>query len=348
MKAAPLLSLLERIRDRAVLVAGDFVLDHYVYGRPSRLSREAPVLILEHDGDEWTPGGAGNAARNIRSLGGRALPLGVVGADQEGERLVAALSEAGMRTDGIVIAKGRTTVAKTRVLAGGVHSAKQQVLRIDKGDRRPLPDDARAALRERLEALLPEAEAVLLSDYGYWTLFPDLRERLLAAARERGLPSCADSRFELLAFRGVEIATPNEAEAGAALGVSLERDEDVNAAGAALVRRLESRALLLTRGSRGMRLFLSGGPHDDIPVLGPDEVADVTGAGDTVASALVLGLASGADASLAARLANAAASVVVMKRGAATASPDEVARVLRAAEPPAIGPDAGGERRAPR
>src|SRR5262245_6443387 len=139
VKAAPLLSLLDRIRDRAVLVAGDFVLDHYVYGRPARLSREAPVLILEHDGDEWTPGGAGNAARNIRALGGRALPLGVVGADQEGERLVAALSEAGVRTDGIVIAKGRTTVAKTRVLAGGVHSAKQQVLRIDRGDRRPLP-----------------------------------------------------------------------------------------------------------------------------------------------------------------------------------------------------------------
>ncbi len=347
MSAATLLSLLARLEGRSVLVAGDFVLDHYLFGRPARLSREAPVLILEHDGEEWTPGGAGNAARNVRALGGRALPLGVVGADREGERLVASLAGAGIPTDGIVAAEGRTTAAKTRVLAGGVHSAKQQVLRIDRGERVPLPPAARAALLARADALLPAADAILLSDYGYGTLFADLRARLLGRARERGIPSCADSRFDLLAFRGVDIATPNESEAGAALGAPIESEEEVAASGAALLSRLEARALLLTRGSRGMRLFLAGGGSEEIPVMGPDEVADVTGAGDTVASALVLGLAAGADAGAAARLANAAASVVVMKRGAATATADEVARAIRAAEAPGA-PRGGRGEHAPR
>jgi rfaE bifunctional protein kinase chain/domain len=334
VNSAALLALLARLEGRTVVVAGDFVLDHYVFGRPARLSREAPVLILEHDGDEWTPGGAGNAARNVRALGGRALPLGVVGADREGERLVASLAEAGIPTGGLLVAAGRATVSKTRVLAGGVHSAKQQVLRIDRGERMPLPAADRAALLDRVDALLSEADALLLSDYGYGTLFPDLRARLIRAARERGIPSCADSRFDLLAFRGVDIATPNESEAGAALGATAESEEEIAASGPALVERLGARALLLTRGSRGMRLFLAGGGVEEIPVLGTDEVADVTGAGDTVASALVLGLAAGADAGTAARLANAAASVVVMKRGAATASPEEVARSIRAAETP--------------
>lgn len=342
MSAAPLLALLERIKGLSVLVAGDYVLDHYLYGRPARLSREAPVLILEHDGEEWTPGGAGNAARNVRALGGRAIPFGVVGADREGERLVVALSEAGIPTEGISVSPQRTTVAKTRVLAGGVHSAKQQVLRIDRGDRQPLSEETRTLLLERAQALLAGADALLLSDYGYGTLSPDLRERLIAMARERGIPSCADSRYDLLAFRGVDIATPNESEASAALGAPLATESEIDAAGAALVACLESRALLLTRGSRGMRLFIAGGGREDIPVMGPDEVADVTGAGDTVASALVLGLAAGAEPAAAARLANAAASIVVMKRGAATASPEEVARALRSSEA------SSGGRHAPR
>ncbi len=330
MTSTPLAALLEALATRTVLVAGDFVVDHYILGRPSRLSREAPVIILEHDGEEWTPGGAGNAARNVAALGGRALALGVVGADAEGARLRDALTGAGVSADGIATDPSRPTVAKTRVLAGGVHSAKQQVLRIDRGERGVVSGPIRAALLDLADALLPMADAVLLSDYGYGSLFPELRARLLDGARARGIPSCADSRFDLLSFRGVDIATPNESEVAAMVGVSAGTDEEIDAAGPALLAKLGSRALLVTRGSRGMRLYRADGSRDTIPVIGPDEVADVTGAGDTVASALVLAVAAGAEYGDAARLANAAASVVVMKRGAATASPAEVRRALSA------------------
>jgi rfaE bifunctional protein kinase chain/domain len=328
MTAAALDPLLDAVRGVRVVVAGDFVLDHYVLGRPSRLSREAPVIILEHDGEEWTPGGAGNAARNVRALGGEALALGVLGADREGERLRAALEAAGVDASGLVVDPERGTVAKTRVLAGGLHASKQQVLRIDRGARGAPNAAARDALLERAASLVARADALLLSDYGYGTLFPELRTRLISAARTRGIPSCADSRFELLAFRGVDVATPNEAEAGAAVGRVPDTTDAVEAIGAELLARLEARALLVTRGSRGMSLFSADGLRETIPVLGPDEVADVTGAGDTVAGALLLGLAAGAPIGDAARLANAAASVVVMKRGAATATPAEVRRAL--------------------
>lgn len=331
---AALLEVLDAVAGRRVLVAGDFVLDHYLFGRPARLSREAPVIILEHDGEEWTPGGAGNAARNVAALGGRAAVLGVTGNDAEGRRLREALDAAGVRTEGLVADSTRATAAKTRVLAGGLHSAKQQILRIDRGERHGPGAAARAALLERADVLLAEADALLLSDYGYGALFPGLRERLIEGARARGIPSCADSRFDLLAFRGVDVATPNEAEASAAARAPAGSEREVDAAGLAILEGLGARAILVTRGSRGMRLLLAAGGRETIPVIGPDEVADVTGAGDTVASALTLALAAGADLLAAGWLANAAASVVVMKRGAATASREEVRRALAAAAAP--------------
>ena len=321
-------AVLDAIAGRRILVAGDFVLDRYVFGRPARLSREAPVLILEHERNEATPGGAGNAARNVRALGGRPIPLGVVGEDNDGDRLVALLTDAGIDTSGILRDPARPTVAKTRILAGGIHSAKQQVLRIDQGHRGDAGPDLAAQLVERADALLDEVDGVLLSDYGYSTLVPALRDRLIRGATERDLPSCADSRFQLLEFRGVSIATPNEEEASAVTGKPVRTDAEVDEVGSDVLEGLGARAVLLTRGSHGMRLFMAEGGRDDIAVVSPEEVTDVTGAGDTVASALVLGLASGADVRDAARVANAAASVVVMRRGAATASPDEVRRAL--------------------
>ena len=361
MSSADRSDLIRSWQGKRVLVVGDLVLDRYLFGRPARLSREAPVVILEHDGEEDTPGGAGNATRNVGALGGVPLTVGVIGDDENGERLLRALASAGIDTTGIVRSSARATTAKTRILAGGVHSAKQQVLRIDRGERGDLDASARSRLLAAAVERLESADAVLFSDYGYGALAAAIREPLLAAAAERAIPTCADSRFELAAYRGVWIATPNEEEAAAAAGGDSRGAEasaaDAHAAGAraretiarshheadadadaatyapALLARLEARALLVTRGSRGMSLFLRGGDRLDIPVIGPDEVADVTGAGDTVASAVILGLAAGADPRDAARLANAAASVVVMKRGAATATPDEVRRALDASRP---------------
>jgi rfaE bifunctional protein kinase chain/domain len=357
VSAAGRSDLIRAWQGKRVLVVGDLVLDRYLFGRPARLSREAPVVILEHDGEEDTPGGAGNATRNVGALGGVPLTVGVIGDDGHGERLLGALASAGIDTTGIVRTSARATTAKTRILAGGVHSSKQQVLRIDRGERGELDASARSRLIASAVERLESADAVLFSDYGYGALAAAIREPLLAAAAERGIPTCADSRFELAAYRGVWIATPNEEEAAAAAGGGthsaeagaadarapgaqaqgtiarsrVDADADAASYGPALLARLDARALLVTRGSRGMSLFLRGGDRLDIPVIGPDEVADVTGAGDTVASAVILGLAAGAGPRDAARLANAAASVVVMKRGAATATPDEVRRALVAA-----------------
>ena len=328
---------LKRARDRArkglgalagrrILVAGDFLLDRYLVGRPTRLSREAPVVIIEQEDDDVNPGGAGNATRNVRALGGEPIPLGLVGEDREGERVVELLRAGGIDTRGILRDPEHRTVTKTRILAGAANAAKQQVLRIDQGGEYSASRIDRLVRRAR--TLLPEVDAVLLSDYGYSTLAPPVRSCLIRAARARGIPSCADSRYQLSEFRGVTVATPNEEELAAVLGRVLRGDADVARAGRELLNRLDSRAMVVTRGSRGMSVFEGTGHCRNIPPARRGEVADVTGAGDTVASALVLALAAGFGILSAAVLANAAASVVVGRRGAATAAPAEVARAL--------------------
>ena len=321
------LATLDAIAGRRILVAGDFLLDRYLIGRPTRLSREAPVVILRHESGNTNLGGAGNATRNVRALGGEPVPLGLVGQDREGDEVVELLEAAGVDTRGILRDPERPTVTKTRILAGAANAAKQQVLRIDQGEEYGPGRIER--LTRHARALLGEVDAVLLSDYGYSTLAPPVRSGLIQAARMRGIPSCADSRYQLTEFRGVTVATPNEEEVGAVLGRILRTDADVTAAGRELLTRLGAPALVLTRGSRGMRVFEGNGAWRDVPPVRQGEVADVTGAGDTVASALLLALAAGSDILGAAVLANAAASVVVTRRGAATATPDEVARVLR-------------------
>lgn len=319
---------LDLLAGRRVLVAGDFLLDRYLIGRPTRLSREAPVVIIRQESDRLNLGGAGNATRNVRALGGEPVPLGLVGDDREGEQVIELLRASGIDTRGILRDPARPTVTKTRILAGAANVATQQVLRIDQGEEYGAAQVER--LNRRARALLGDVDAVLLSDYGYSTLAPPVRACLIQAARMRDIPSCADSRYRLKEFRGVTVATPNEEEVGSVLGRVLRTDADVTTAGRELLRVLNSRALVLTRGSLGMRILEGTGLSRDIPPARRGEVADVTGAGDTVASALVLGLSAGSDVLSAAVLANAAASVVVGRRGAATAAPDEVAHALRA------------------
>lgn len=319
---------LDRLAGQRVLVAGDFLLDRYLIGRSTRLSREAPVVIIRKESDHANLGGAGNAARNVRALGGEPVPLGLVGEDRDGEGVIELLRASGIDTRGILRDPERPTVTKTRILAGAANVAGQQVLRIDQGEEYGSTQVERLVRRAR--ALLGEVDAVLLSDYGYSTLAPAVRACLIQAARMRNMPSCADSRYQLKEFRGVTVATPNEEEVGSVLGRVLRTDADVTRAGRELLRLLNAPALVLTRGSLGMRILEGTGLCRDIPPARRGEVADVTGAGDTVASALALALSAGLDILSAAVLANAAASVVVGRRGAATAAPDEVARALEA------------------
>ena len=323
-----LLGLIGAFGARRVLVVGDLIADEFIYGEVARVSREAPVLILKYDATEVVPGGAGNAASNVAALGARALVAGMVGADAEGRRLLAAFPT-GVDTRQIVRAKRYRTPVKTRILAGGIHSAKQQVVRIDRETDWPLSEDVSITFAHKLTRALADCDAVLLSDYGSGLVTPELAAsiRALIAKRKpkRAIPIVVDSRHRLLDFKGLTACTPNESEVERALSIHIDDDLDVlERAGRTLLRRTGMQAVLVTRGSRGMALFESKQPTVHVPIFGSDEVADVTGAGDTVIATMATSLAAGASFLEAACLANYAGGLVVMKRGTATVSSREL------------------------
>jgi len=317
--------VIRSFRGRRVLVLADLVADEFVYGRVERISREAPVLILRYDGTDVRLGGGANAVHNIRTLGGAPVPLGVLGPDAHGARLRALLREKGIGRAGIVTEPGYVTPVKTRILAGGVHSTKQQIVRIDKATGLRERSPARRAVLARLRGFRGRVDGVLVSDYGFGLLTPAVVGAAVAFARRRGIPVTVDSRFALLASRGMTAVTPNEAEVEAALGVRIGHDRKrLEAAGRALLRRLGVKAVLITRGSHGMALFEPDREPLHIPIHGSDEVADVTGAGDTVIATFTLALAAGATPAEASLLANYAGGIVVMKRATATVSSEEL------------------------
>jgi rfaE bifunctional protein kinase chain/domain len=329
--SAQLLSLIGAMGSRTVAVIGDIVADEFVYGRVARVSREAPVLILEYDSTEVVPGGCGNAANNVAALGGRAVLVGVVGRDEPARRLSAALhTRVGQRK--LVRAAGRTTPIKTRILAGGIHSAKQQVVRIDRAVGNSIDRQSRAAFEANAVAAAMAADAVLISDYGHGLITTALASKIITALRQksRAIPVLIDTRYRLLEFRGLTACTPNESEVEQALDMRINDSlPALERAGRAVLERTGMKAVLITRGGRGMALFVPDAPTVHIPIHGSDEIADVTGAGDTVMATMTLALASGATFEAAARLANYAGGIVVMKRGTATVSADELRRAVR-------------------
>jgi D-glycero-beta-D-manno-heptose-7-phosphate kinase len=327
-----LLALIDRFSNRRVLVAGDIIADEFIYGEVARVSREAPVLILKYDATEMVAGGAGNAANNVAALGGRARLVGAVGADAEGKRLLASFHR-GVDRSCIVRAADYRTPVKTRILAGGVHSAKQQIVRIDREAGWPLTPAASRAYVRTIKSALDGCDAVLLSDYGSGLVTPELadliRRTLERRARRRPVPVLVDSRYRLLDYRGFTTCTPNESEVEQVVGIRVNDNADaLEQAGRRLLQRTRMGAVLMTRGSRGMALFEPKRPTVHIPIFGSDEVADVTGAGDTVIAAVSLALAAGASFYEAARLANYAGGLVVMKRGTATVSAQEMAEAV--------------------
>jgi rfaE bifunctional protein kinase chain/domain len=318
-----LLALIEEFKSRRVVVLGDLVADVFVYGEIARVSREAPVLILSHRDTQLAPGGAANAVHNLWALGARPVPVGLVGDDDEGRGLVEYFDSLGIDTSGIQTIKSYATPTKTRVLAGAAHASRQQVLRIDRGD--PLDPaagrKARKALQQPLASRLRKADAVMISDYGYGAADPDLAAQLRGA----GIPVTLDSRFRIADYSGLTAATPNEPELETALGIRIDDDPArLEKAGRALLRRVKHDALLVTRGRNGMALFEPGRKTTHIPIHGTDEVADVTGAGDTVISVFTLALAAGSPMADAARLANYAGGIAVMKHGTQPISSDEL------------------------
>lgn len=309
----------------------DLVVDRFVHGSPKRISREAPVLILRFDEEQLEPGGGANAVAGVRALGGRPLPVGVVGDDAAGHGLLEIFDQRGIATDGVLVRPGYRTPTKTRILAGGRHAIKQQVVRYDVEDVLENEDRLDHELSEALtRAASGGVESAVVSDYGYGAAHPGLLRVLLELSG--GRPILGDSRYRLSEYRELYGATPNLEEAELLLGHSLRDDErePLDAAGRELLERLGARLVLVTRGSAGMSLFTAGaaqGRH--LPVHGTDQVADVTGAGDTVIGTLALALAAGGSPLEAAALANYAGGVVVMKMGTATVSADELRAAVR-------------------
>ena len=331
-----LLALVAAFQGRRIVVVADLVMDEFLNGRVERISREAPVLILQYEGSDLRLGGGANAVHNIKTLGGEPFPVGFVGNDVSGRSLVALLKRKKIKTVGVGRAKGYGTPLKTRILGGGFHSTRQQIVRMDRTQ--PLHEAARrwreAHVRKAL-AKIGFVDGVLVSDYGLGLVSQKVLKLSTAFARRHRAPLTADSRHALLGLAGVTAVTPNEPEVEEALGLSIGHDlKKLERAGRALQARLKTPSVLVTRGSDGMSLFEAGEPPRHIPVFGSDEVADVTGAGDTVIATFTLALAAGATAFEAAHLANIAGGLVVMKRGTATVSARELRQAIRRAEFP--------------
>jgi D-glycero-beta-D-manno-heptose-7-phosphate kinase len=325
-----LLDIVSSFPRQTICVVGDFVLDQFVSGEISRISREAPVLILRHRRTEAYPGGAANAVNNLADLGARVLPVGVVGQDEGGKTLLDYFRRKRVNVSGILRTRDWVTSTKTRYLAGWTHTTEQQVLRVDREPREALPSRIQDLVQRKAHKAAKNADAVLISDYGVGAASPALVAKLSAKR------ITLDSRYRLLDYRdvGITAATPNEPELEAAYHSAIGTDaQKLEELGRRAVSDLGLEALLVTRGKDGMAVFETGtgkgARSRNIPIHGPDTPVDVTGAGDTVIAAFTLALAAGASYLEAAHLANYAGGIVVMKRRTATVTRAELEAVLR-------------------
>jgi rfaE bifunctional protein kinase chain/domain len=318
--------IIGRYGEVKIAVIGDIVADIYIYGKPFKLSREAPVLVVRHDRERVLPGSAGNTIHNLSQLGVRVFPLVVIGDDEPGRSLLNGLSVMNIDREGLIIVDGRSTTTKTRIMAGDDHTSKQQVIRIDREVREPLPEKVEDRILVCLDRIVKQVDALIVSDYGYDLITPTVLEKLKAIAANKKV--VVDSRYRLHLFSGFTAITPNVSEAESIAHFSITSGQDAVRVGKRLVEELDLKAVLITRGNKGMVLVERSGGVSEIPICGSDDITDVTGAGDTVTAVFTSSLAAGASFYEAARLSNYAGAVVVMKSGTATASPGELIHVI--------------------
>ena len=320
----------EQFATKKIVLLGDFVADEFQFGEISRVSREAPVLILRHRETLIVPGGGANAANNFAAMGAKTFLVTMVGDDPAGSALIAHFRGLGVDVSGIVTVKGRSTPTKTRFLAGWAHTVAQQVLRVDREPQAEIPANAAKRIARLLESRLRSADALAVSDYGFGVATPGLVRQ--ARSERKNLLITLDARYQLSAYAnaGVSAATPNEAELEASHGVSIgQNSEALSQCGAATLSSMKLKSLLVTRGRDGMALFEPADQMTRIAIHGSDEAVDVTGAGDTVLAAYTLALGCGGSPLEAAHIANIAGGLVVMKRGAATVSRQELLDGIR-------------------
>ncbi|MBI2907016.1 MAG: bifunctional hydroxymethylpyrimidine kinase/phosphomethylpyrimidine kinase [Chloroflexi bacterium] len=327
--ADSLTALLPHMAGKKVLVVGDLCLDEYVIGRAQRLSREAPVPILEFERREHKPGAAANPALNIASLGSAAVVVGAIGDDDYGRTLCRSLEEMGIDTSGVIVDRSRPTTVKMRVLAEVSLRYPQQIIRVDRQERRPLAPRIKQKLIDYLRASIPHVDAVLLSDYKGGVVEQQAAAAILQIAATHGKVLTVDSQGDLYKFKGFTVVKCNRDEAQAVLRKQLVTDDDFSRGGRRLQRALSAGAVLITRGSDGMTLVDGEGESLHIPAANRSEVFDVTGAGDTVIAALTLALVAGGSFAQAALLSSHAAGLVVRRLGNATTTPAELERAIR-------------------
>lgn len=323
-----LLKLLNGFRSLRVMVVGDLVLDHYLVGDAGRISREYPVIILNHERDEYRLGGAANTIANLAALGAEVIPAGWIGTDASGDELLKILSRTDCSMDAVVRDPVARTVTKTRIVAGCTHGGglDQHLLRVDRLGTGAPDAAAEGELVRRIESLADELEGFVLSDYGQGTVTQTVARAAIRLAEGRyvGL----DSRHRLLDFPGVTAATPNLEETEEATGLRLNEEAEIEAAGTSLRAKLGAESLLITRGGEGMSLFEAGAEPVHIPVANKSEVFDVTGAGDTVVAVFTLARLAGGSFLEAAHLANVAGGISVRHAGATPVGAGELREAL--------------------
>jgi rfaE bifunctional protein kinase chain/domain len=323
------IEIIDAFPGKEVIVWGDILLDEYLYGNTRRISREAPVLILSYKNKELSLGGAGNSLLNLHALGAKPIPVGVIGKDAAGENIVSILKKKSIPTKYLRRSKAFATPTKTRIFAGEETARKQQILRIDHEGHAPEDESTKSFMVNSLKELKAQAKALLISDYNYYVVRKDVYQKVLPLYRLAAVPVTLDSRFRILDFKGISVSTPNESEVEDALKIEINDDQKIiHRAGRQLILATEAESVLITRGSRGMILFERGKNPVAIPVQGTTDIVDVTGAGDTVISVFSLVLACGGNFKDAARIANHAGGLVVMKKGTATLTPDELKRSI--------------------
>lgn len=320
---------LARLQQPRVLVIGDLILDEHIEGDVERISREAPVPIVEERVRHLTPGGAANTIYNLAKLGAQTTAMGVTGRDSAGSDLVQLLQQAGVETSGVLAVSEVPTTTKTRISAQSRQSVMQQVLRLDRLPRGPLNPETLATLNAAIEAQVALADVVIVSDYGQGVVVPELIEAVRAAVKTHHKIWIVDSQEDLRLFHGASLLTPNKPEAENNLGYRIHDDATLARAGETLLAETGAQALLITRGDEGMSLFQTQGPHASVPALNRAAVFDVTGAGDTVVATLALAAGSGCDWIEAMQLANLAASIVIRRYGCSTTTPAEMQDTLQ-------------------
>ncbi|HKT39997.1 MAG TPA: bifunctional ADP-heptose synthase [Ktedonobacterales bacterium] len=325
-----LLCLVRAFAGKRILVVGDLVADEYIIGAPLKVSREAPVLILGQREHYTVPGGAMNPGVNARTLGAEVFICGVIGDDASGERLRRRLATYGITLDGVVSEPNRPTTTKTRIFAGDSQLVRQQIVRVDVLDASDLSDGCKGRMLAYLSATIPTVDALILSDYENGVISPEIIKTAIPLARDAGKTIIVDAHGDLDRFQGVTALTPNQPEAEATLGRHIHDRESLEAAGQELLERTHALGLLITRGSEGMSLFERDQPPLHLPAFYHGEVADPTGAGDTVAATFTLALTAGATQAEAATLANIAAGLVIQRLGNATNTPEELMAAVRA------------------